>query len=285
MAKLKDGKAIREQMYSYLVGRYTGVTAPNWSLKKMLDTAYRFESEERTLNEMRQFIKVNKKMKILDAGCGFGHFVSYCLDQGYNCYGYEVDKNLAKIGKSILKINQQNQNRVSLVKSKRLPYEEQSFDLINLSFVLDYVHDIPALLKELRRILKKDGEIYIEAPNYLCCFSPIYALVFFPWLPKWLNRIYFRLRGRSNTKVIESLTFITPQHLNQIFKQLNFEVKNYGLKFWQDLIDQKNVANRNDKLLLLVKLASRLKLSFLLRLFAKLGFYTPLIYVIKNKNS
>lgn len=282
MLKLKDGKIIREQMYSYLVGRYDGVTAPNWSLRKMLDTAYRFESEERTLNEMLRFIKTKKKMKILDAGCGFGHFTSYCLGKGYNCYGFEVDEKLVQISKNILKVNRQNQNRIRLVKSKKLPYGNESFDLINLSFVLDYVQDIPMLLKELKRVLKKNGEIYIEAPNYMCCFSPIYALVFFPWLPKWLNRIYFNLRGRPNTKVIEGLTFITPPYLAKIFKKLNFSVKNCGLEFWEDLIDQKNIANRNNHLLNLTKLAAQLRISWVLKLFARLGFYTPMIYIIKK---
>ncbi len=280
MAKLKDGKIIRDEMYAHLVKKYTGVTAPEWSVRKMLETAYRFESEERTLDGMLHCLKPRQKMKILDVGCGFGHFIAYAISKGYDCYGYEVDENLVKISKSILKINDQNPNRIKLAKGKKLPYKNESFDLVNLSFVLDFVQDIPSLLKEIKRILKKDGEIYIEAPNYQCCFSPLYAIIFFPWLPKWLNRAYFHLMGRPNTKMIESLNFITPWYLERLFQKYNLKVNNFGLKFWDDLIGGTDFTYRNDKLTKLIIFLNKYKLGWTLKLLARLGFYTPLHYVL-----
>lgn len=279
----KDGKKIRDQMYAYLIGRYEGVTAPNWSVKKMLETAYTFESEARQLKELMQYCDLTKRMRVLDAGCGFGHLVSLLLSKGYNTYGYEVSRNLVGIGRGILRANKQDPDRIIFVGQKKLPFKNKTFDFINLNFVLDYVPDIPFLLKELRRVLKKGGQIFIVAPNYQCCFTPIYALVFFPWLPKWLNRIYFRLKKRSNTKVIESLTFIHPRYLNKIFRKLNFKVENRGLKHWEDLINRKNIANRNGTLLTTVNLAHKLRITWVLMLLAKLGFYTPLVYTLTKK--
>lgn len=280
---LKDGKEIRNQMYAYLLNRYEGVTAPNWSVKKMLETAYTFESEERQLKELMQFTPLTKKMKILDAGCGFGHLVSLLLSKGYNCYGYEVREDLVDIARNILLANKQDSDRIIFVGQKKLPFKDETFDFINLNFVLDYVSDIPHLLKELKRILKKGGQIFIVAPNYQCCFTPIYALIFFPWLPRWLNRLYFRLNHRPNTKVIENLTFIHPRLLNGIFNKLGFSVQNWGLKHWEGLIDRINVENRNSALLAIINLAHKLKATWVIKLIARAGFYTPLVYTLTKK--
>lgn len=279
---LKDEKELRHQMYLYLKNKYEGVIAPSWSVEQMLKFGYNLKEAKVQLNRLERDVRLNKEMKIFDAGCGFGYFVSYCLANGYDCFGYEINPVLAKIATELLATNKQGSERIKLVNSKTLPYKNKSFDLINFQFVLDYVSDIPCLLRESKRILKDDGQIFIIVPNYQCLYSPVYALLFIPWLPKILNRVYFRLMGRPNTIFLDSLTFTTPKYLERIFKDIGLKFKNLGLRYWEDLITKKSMSGRSNLLNIIVRYSRIFKLTWVLRIFAQIGFYTPMVYVLEK---
>ena len=280
---LQDGKKIRDQMYLYLKDKYEGVIAPSSSVKEMMNV-FNFVETKKQFEELTQFISLSKNMRILDAGCGFGYFLSFLLEKNYKCEGYEVDKKLASIARELLKVNYQNPSLVKLVDGKRLPYKDKTFDFINLCLVLDYVSDVPTLMKELVRILKDNGQIFILVPNYKCYYSAVYGLMFVPWLPKPINRLYFRLMGRSNIHFLESLTFTTPRYCRKVFAPLGIEVENLGLDSWNHLFLKKEVDDRSKFLKFLVTKSNKLRLTWVFRLLGRLGFYTPLVYVLKKKD-
>lgn len=277
----KEEKKLRKRMLAHLKNKYTGVLT--WSVENMLDTAYNFTEAEKQFKLTNSHATLKKSMRILDAGCGFGYFVSYCLQQGYNCQGYEVEEKLAKIAQELLTINKQDPKRIFLVKKNKLPYRNETFDFINLHFVLDYVQNIPGLLKELKRILKKDGVIFSICPNYQCFYSPVYALFFIPWLPKKFNRIYFKLMGRPNTAFLESLTFTTPHYLEGLFRKFGLQSEAFGPSYWQKAISEENFEHRSNFLKFIIKATNKLKLTELLKATNRLGFYTPLIYILRKK--
>lgn len=279
----KEEQQLREKMFVYLEKKYSGVIPPNITIQQMLDTAYSFKEAEKQFNDLKQFIKLSKKTQILDVGCGFGYFVSFLIEKGYKCQGYEIEKELVDIAYQLLKINRQDPSKIKFVKGKKLPFKAKSFDFINLHFVLDYVSDISSLMFELARILKDDGQIFITAPNYQCCYNPVYMAVFMPWFPKWFNRFYFKLIKRPNTVFLESLTFITPRYCEKIFKKLGLETQNLSLISWENLISGKNLKNRSNCLKIIVKTSRKLGLTRFLRFLGKVGFYTPLIYLLKKQ--
>lgn len=277
-------KKLRREMFAYLQQKYPGVRPPDRSIQQMLDTAYSFVQAERQLQELNSYAKPSPKMNLLDVGCGFGYFVSLMLKKGYSCQGYEVDRQLFVIAQKLLKINQQDAKKIKFIKEKKLPYQDNTFDFINLHYVLDYVTDVPGLLSELKRILKDRGQIFIISPNYQCCYSPVYMMFFIPWLPKWLNRIYFKLMRRPNTKFLESLTFITPRYCEGIFKTFGFEIHNLGLSAWDQLIAGEKFEDRSRFLIFLVRKIHQLRLFWLLKFLSRFGFYTPLAYLLKKNH-
>ena len=279
---LKDNRQLREQMYEYLDDCYGGAIAPSWSIQQMLDTAYSFKEAEKHYKELKNYITVKEESKILDVGSGFGYFVSYCLAQGHDTHGYEIDKRLIEIGNQLLTLNKQNPQKIKFVKTKKLPFKDNSFDLIYLHFILDCVQDIPFLMKELKRILKKDGVIFTISPNYLCGYSPVYALFFIPWLPRVINRMYFKLMGRPSSKFFDGLNFVTPRSLEKIFQDLDLKVNNVGIKYWENMVTGKQLANRSNTLKKLVKVANQTGTVYFLKLSAKAGFYTPLVYSLSK---
>ena len=49
------------------------------------------------------------------------------------------------------------------------PFKENTFDEIYCKDILEHVSDVPKVIKELHRILKKDGKIIIQVPHFTSC--------------------------------------------------------------------------------------------------------------------
>lgn len=50
-------------------------------------------------------------------------------------------------------------------KTKILPYSSNSFDVVLLADVIEHVFDTDALLRESRRVLKRNGKLILTTPN------------------------------------------------------------------------------------------------------------------------
>jgi len=92
--------------------------------------------------------------KLLDIGCGNGQFLYEMKQCGMDVCGIEP----AKIPKNKFDI------KPDLIKTK---YKDESFDLITMNHVLQHVGNPKEMIKEVHRILKKDGLFIISASNTL----------------------------------------------------------------------------------------------------------------------
>lgn len=67
-----------------------------------------------------------------------------------------------------------------ITKGKKLPFEDETFNSISFIGVLEHIHHQAPILKELRRVLKKDGKILIIVPGkYFLSFLDLGNLKFF----------------------------------------------------------------------------------------------------------
>jgi ubiquinone biosynthesis O-methyltransferase len=96
-------------------------------------------------------------LRILDAGCG-GGFVSEALAvDGYDVTGIDISEHSLEIarahsaGRTDLKLHYQQASLYGL------PFPDASFDVVVSSDVLEHLTDLPAALREIRRVLKPDG--------------------------------------------------------------------------------------------------------------------------------
>lgn len=89
---------------------------------------------------------------VLDAGCGSGEVVRYFTSKGYNAKGIELSQYvLNEFADDLLKKNIVTQG--SLLE---LPYDDNAFDVVFSSEVLEHIHeeDIPKVVSELVRVSK-----------------------------------------------------------------------------------------------------------------------------------
>lgn len=96
--------------------------------------------------------------KVLDVGCNNGLYLHLLKSLGWEVQGIDIDRNacnLAKeLGIDVFCGNLEDAN-----------FPESFFDVVRFNQVLEHLPDPKKALEEAKRILKKDGKIYISVPN------------------------------------------------------------------------------------------------------------------------
>ena len=115
---------------------------------------------------LRELSKLNwKKGKILDLGCGNCRNLIPFKD--LECYGLDFSKSMLEQSK---KFSKKHNFKVSLTQSdleKKLPYKSSSFNYVLAIASLHHLSNPEFTIKEISRILKKNGEVYITVWNKL----------------------------------------------------------------------------------------------------------------------
>ena len=79
----------------------------------------------------------------------------------------------------------------------QLPLPEASFDAVLCNHLYEHVPDRPRLFREIRRVLRPGGAVYVAAGNRWAVMEPHYRLPFLSWLPRAAADRYLRLSGRG----------------------------------------------------------------------------------------
>lgn len=117
----------------------------------------------RTINKIKRI----KGKHILDIGCGYGSLSSLLLKRGATVTATEVENKKLEFAKKKLG----SSKNISFVKveDERLPFPDNSFDIVTLFDVIEHVKTPELLMSEVTRVLKPKGLLYVE-------FTPFYSI-------------------------------------------------------------------------------------------------------------
>jgi SAM-dependent methyltransferase len=102
---------------------------------------------------------------VLDFGCGDGVLVRALRQQGINCYGaevfypggaYDLPSTRELVEREIIR---------TFSEGAPLPFDDGTFDLIVSNQVFEHVDHLGAVVRELARVLKKNGIAYHHFPS------------------------------------------------------------------------------------------------------------------------
>jgi len=125
-----------------------------------------------------KIVKLFKKRnvrRVLDLGCGSGRHIVYLTKHGFSVYGIDGAKEGIKIAKDWLKGKGLKATLKVGSIYKKLPYRENLFDAIICVAVMYHarIRSIKKLIKEIERVLKPKGLIFLTAPKKKLKFKEI----------------------------------------------------------------------------------------------------------------
>jgi 2-polyprenyl-3-methyl-5-hydroxy-6-metoxy-1,4-benzoquinol methylase len=195
------------------------------------------------VNERKQSIKnkyyidveyINKMPagEILDAGAGFGHFLS----------AINSDWRKSAIELSGFCVDHIKSNYPDVfVRSEMLEdasFEDESFDVIYCHHVIEHVEDPHSVMKNLSRMLKKGGLMVLGAPNIDSFaskrFKGNYRLLGSPHILMWNKQTLSKLMGKYDITVFRDVypyfrtDYVTFENIFRLFNKTKMSPPFYG---------------------------------------------------------
>lgn len=143
-------------------------------------------------------VSFNEGMTMLDIGCGGGATLQRLLKRSSNAkaYGIDISEESVAKAKEVNKELLDEQVFICQGTASQLPFEDATFDLVTAVETVYFWPDLSKCLKEVRRVLKHDGQfaIMVEVPD----------------------------PDSMWTKVVEGMTAYTPDELKSLLDDAGF---------------------------------------------------------------
>lgn len=97
--------------------------------------------------------------RLLDVGTGRGYLLEVARESGFDCQGLDISAYAA--GKAEVNFP----GRIFRGRLEEAGYDDESFDVVTMTDLLEHVSDPRSLMAEVRRILKPGGLLFVITPN------------------------------------------------------------------------------------------------------------------------
>ena len=152
----------------------------NWVKKTILEEHYRYDlknlGREKEIKNLfkkilvRPFLSKYRKMyhatipffdkvKVLDIGCANGDYLAWLKELGWEPYGVEIDENCVKFARKEYGID------IFCGDLLETKFPDNYFDCVTMWQSLHIHHHPLQILREINRILKKNGLVVVSVPN------------------------------------------------------------------------------------------------------------------------
>lgn len=111
------------------------------------------------LSQIDIIVPFKEKGRIQDVGCGNGEAIGWMKEYGWELHGSEI-------GKKACEQAERQGIKTFCGQLHEARYPAEYFDVITINHVLEHIHDPLSMLRECNRILKQDGILIIDVPNF-----------------------------------------------------------------------------------------------------------------------
>src|SRR3989339_962869 len=275
-------RATRERVVEIFRKRFLGVS--NTDPEKLAGDTLNISRTGERYSLWEEIVGPLEGKKLLEIGSGLGMFLLAAKNRGIDATGIEPDRESLEICAEILAANSHDQRIALHSAGEKLPFEDETFDIIYSTQVLEHVQNPGQVLSEAVRVLKKGGQFNLIVPNYGSFFEGHYGIFWVPYIPKWLARFYVRLWGRD-PRYLSELGFINPINLSGLLKAIpGISIEDWSWRISRRRLDTLDFSSWAElhKLKVALELLSKLGLKPVVSLLLKAGFYNPIILNIRK---
>lgn len=167
----------------------------------------------------------------LDIGAGRGGFLLDFARHGGSIIGLEKNDEYIKYTNN-LAAQAGLRTIVKGGEAEKLPFNNDEFLFINMSEVIEHVEYPNRVISEAYRVLKKNGIVYMSAPNRFSLRDPHFHLYFVNWLPRFLSDIFISIFGKhkdysdnnAGRQGLKEMHYYTFSNIMKICKKNYFDV-------------------------------------------------------------
>ena len=165
----------------------------------------------------------DKKLNVLEIGCGAGGILKPFQDDGHTCLGIDLGSEYIRYGREA------GLNLLQCHSSELLVEYTNSFDVIILSDVIEHILDLDKEIDIIRKLLKPDGILYIGTPGTKNIFRYGYD-----FLRSFQNAhtYYFSLNTLTNVMNRNNFEIVKGnEQIKAIYRINEHTYKNYSREF------------------------------------------------------
>lgn len=209
-----------------------GVTSPfptPEELRKLYNKRYfstHYETVQKGSNKFKRIIRSQRHRvrfvkrhvqqgTLLDVGCGTGYFL-YACKKKFDCYGFDVTEVNRKNIEDVLEIKFFFNNMQEI---------NQKFDVITLWHSLEHFQAPFETLENMKKILKSNGKLIIEVPNYWSIDGVMMHQDWPNWDPPFhlhhfTKKSLYKLAAKANLRIIDSHSYLSEYVKNRLKENL-----------------------------------------------------------------
>ena len=182
-------------------------------------------------NAIKSFIPVNSKF--LDVGCGAGYAMKKATEE-FNCETWGIDPDPGAHGVGRYDKNFISGINISKATAENIPFDDESFDVVYSSHVLEHVTDEVKSLEEMNRVLKKNGTLIIGMPTAAMAWINFITSLLFTTHMRFVNFFLSPFITTGKTKFINLL--VPESHSDPRAKTVFYDLKHYKVSNWSRLV-------------------------------------------------
>ncbi|RLM56405.1 methyltransferase domain-containing protein [Halobellus sp. Atlit-31R] len=133
-------------------------------LSKVYDRINPFIWNDEMRDEALEWLDIQRSDQVLDVGCGTGFATEGLLRYTDNVHG--LDQSRHQMEKAFDKFGTRDRVRFYRGDAERLPFADDSFDVVWSSGSIEYWPNPVAALKEFRRVVKPGNRVLVVGPDY-----------------------------------------------------------------------------------------------------------------------
>lgn len=156
--------------------------------------------------------------RLLNVGCGTGGFNVAARRAGADVWGIDASAEAAALTAARVP-----EARTLRATAEALPLASASFDVVYCFSTLEHVADARAAVREMVRVLRPGGRLYLHTPHRWSLVEGHYKMLWIPGLPRWLARAYVSARGRPSA-FLGTLRLLTPAQCRRYLEEAGARV-------------------------------------------------------------
>ena len=122
--------------------------------------------------------RLGRRGRFLDVGCGRGEVVRAAQERGWQAEGCDLSAEFVQYAREV------NGVEAHAATLEQMRYPDASFDVVTLVEVIEHLYEPAETVRELSRVVKPGGLVYLSTPNEESIYQS-------------LGNLYYKARGRD----------------------------------------------------------------------------------------